>query len=117
MNEMTARAVDGIQHHVGASSWLVEMSWAVGALAMVVVLGGLKVYTPLDGDQALFLYTAQSIDAGGVLYVDVWDLKQPGIFWFYGAAGPEHLYRRRSPGPDVQSPVAASPGPAFTPGL
>jgi hypothetical protein len=39
-------------------------------------------------------------------YDVVWDKDSPG-----------RLYRRRSSAPDVQPPVAASPGPAFTPGL
>ncbi|MBK8175365.1 MAG: glycosyltransferase family 39 protein [Rhodospirillales bacterium] len=64
-----------------------ELIWAIVALTVVGLVGGLKLFTPFDGDQALFLYTAEVIDKGGVLYVDVWDLKQPGIFWFYLAGG------------------------------
>lgn len=37
-------------------------------------------------DQALFLDYAAALRAGGVLYVDVWDNKQPGIFWLYALA-------------------------------
>ena len=47
----------------------------------------MKLLTPFDGDQALFLYFAQAIDHGEKLYVDVWDMKQPGVFWFYWLGG------------------------------
>lgn len=57
------------------------------AIAVVAALGVLRLWAPLDGDQALFLLGARALDHGGVLYVDVWDVKQPGIFWFYLAAG------------------------------
>ncbi|MGI9369061.1 MAG: hypothetical protein ACR2O2_09500 [Ruegeria sp.] len=56
----------------------------------VIVLGFLaatRLLYPLDGDGALFLTAARIIDDGGVLYVDFWDVKQPGIFYFYWLAG------------------------------
>jgi hypothetical protein len=64
-----------------------EIAWAGVALAIIVGIGVLKLLTPFDGDQALFLYFAQAIDQGERLYVDVWDMKQPGIFWFYWLGG------------------------------
>ena len=42
---------------------------------------------PLKGDQAMFLYGARELSAGARLYIDFWDMKQPGIFWFYQSAG------------------------------
>ncbi len=53
----------------------------------VLVLGLLHLPYPLGGDQALFLHYAQGMADGQALYVDLWDNKQPGIFWFYQAAG------------------------------
>ena len=44
-------------------------------------------FDPFSGDQALFLIGAQKMHAGGVLYRDFWDIKQPGIFLFYLAGG------------------------------
>lgn len=55
--------------------------------ASIVVLGLSRLFFPLGGDQALFLGYAQGMDEGARLYVDLWDVKQPGIFWFYLAAG------------------------------
>lgn len=42
---------------------------------------------PFFGDQALFMVFARMMDSGAVLYEDIWDVKQPGIFWFYHLAG------------------------------
>ncbi len=57
------------------------------ALALVAALGGLRSFDPFAGDQALFTVGALKLHAGGVLYRDFWDLKQPGIFGFYLVAG------------------------------
>lgn len=59
--------------------------WA--ALGVVLVLGLAHLWVPLDADQTFFLYTARLLDQGKSLYRDVWDVKQPGIFLFYLAAG------------------------------
>jgi hypothetical protein len=64
-----------------------EGSWLAAAFAIVVVLGLTRLGFPLSGDQALFLVYAQGIADGARLYVDLWDNKQPGVFWFYRAAG------------------------------
>lgn len=57
------------------------------SFGLVVALGLLHLAYPLLGDQALFLLYARGIDGGARLYVDLWDNKQPGVFWFYWAAG------------------------------
>lgn len=57
------------------------------AAVPVVVLGVLALWTPFSVDQALFVYGGRSLTEGGVLYRDFWDIKQPGIFFFYAAAG------------------------------
>lgn len=59
----------------------------IGALLFVAAAGSLSLPTPFGGDQALFLVFAKELSKGAVLYRDYWDLKQPGIFWFYEAAG------------------------------
>jgi 4-amino-4-deoxy-L-arabinose transferase-like glycosyltransferase len=61
--------------------------WFTGTLALVAVQGLLRLYDPFDGDQALFLLGARALDAGGRLYVEFWDNKQPGIYWFYWLGG------------------------------
>jgi hypothetical protein len=57
------------------------------AIGAVLVAGLLSLPRALGGDQALFLYMAKSIHHGSVLYKDVWDAKQPGIYAFYFVAG------------------------------
>ena len=59
----------------------------IGAIAAVLLAGVLSLPRPLGGDQALFLYIAKSIDHGSLLYRDLWDAKQPGIYIFYAVAG------------------------------
>ena len=51
------------------------------------MLGCIRVFEPFSGDQALFLVAAEKLHAGGVLYRDFWDIKQPGIFAFFVAGG------------------------------
>jgi len=43
-------------------------------------------YIPFTGDQALFAIAAEELQSGYVLYRDFWDIKQPGIFWWYALA-------------------------------
>jgi hypothetical protein len=69
------------------STTVTELLWAAAAVCFIAIIGSLKLFTPFDGDQALFLYMAEAIDEGKTLYVDVWDMKQPGIFWFFWMAG------------------------------
>lgn len=39
---------------------------------------------PLDHhDQALFRFGSSILRRGGELYRDIWDVKQPGIYWYY----------------------------------
>jgi hypothetical protein len=64
-----------------------ELLWYGAALVAIAGLGALKLALPLHRDTALFLWTAAQMDAGAVLYVDVWDVKQPGIFLFNYLAG------------------------------
>jgi hypothetical protein len=64
-----------------------ELAWYVISLAMIGALGSLKLTLPLHRDGATFLWLASQLDRGAVLYVDVWDVKQPGIFIFDYLAG------------------------------
>ncbi len=64
---------------------------AVAALSVAVVVAVLSAIAlspvPAGNDQALFVYYAERLRAGAMLYTDVWDNKQPGIFGFYALAG------------------------------
>lgn len=56
-------------------------------LALIALLAASRIPYPLHGDQTLFMMGAETLQEGGVLYVDFWDAKQPGIFFFYWLAG------------------------------
>ena len=56
-------------------------------LLAVLALGLLHLPHPFGWDQSLFTLGAERLAAGGVLYRDFWDVKQPGIYWFYTLAG------------------------------
>lgn len=57
------------------------------ALGLVAVLGVGNLAIAFMGDQVVHVLGAQKMAVGGVLYRDFWDLKQPGIFFFYLIAG------------------------------
>lgn len=84
---MGAGALSERTRSMAFTSAMSEIIWAAIALTLIASMGALKLLTPLDGDQALFLYFAEAIDHGERLYVDIWDMKQPGIFWFYWLGG------------------------------
>ena len=62
------------------------LSMAVG-LALVAALVLLHLFYPFDDDQGLFAFGARAIAHGAKMYTDVWDLKQPGIYWYFALAG------------------------------
>jgi uncharacterized MnhB-related membrane protein len=53
----------------------------------IVILGLARVPGVFTGDQALNMLMGKVIASGGVPYVDLWDLKHPGIFLFFAAGG------------------------------
>jgi hypothetical protein len=57
------------------------------ALLAVLALGLIHLPHPFDWDQSLFTLGAERLASGGVLYRDFWDVKQPGIYWFYTVGG------------------------------
>jgi hypothetical protein len=57
------------------------------AMALVVLTGVLCLALPFWGDQALFTVYARQLAVGAVLYRDIFDVKQPGIFVFYLIGG------------------------------
>ena len=56
-------------------------------LGLVALAGGLNLAMPFWGDQALFTLYGRALTRGAVLYRDVFDVKQPGIFVFYAFGG------------------------------
>ena len=61
----------------------------VAGLPALLTLGvaALHLPFPLHGDQAFTLVGARLLDHGGTLYVDFWDIRQPGEIWFVWLAG------------------------------
>lgn len=56
-------------------------------LAMLAILLALPVLAyPLGRDQGTYANIAQSIRAGGLPYLDMWDIKPPAIYYLYAAA-------------------------------
>lgn len=62
--------------------WLYLLS-----LTIVAFVGAIHLPFPFHGDHAMFATAAIEISQGGGLYTDFWDIKQPGIFLFFLAAG------------------------------
>ena len=56
-------------------------------LICVLIIGLIHLPFPFGGDQSLFTTGALEMQQGKVLYRDFWDLKQPGIYYFYFLAG------------------------------
>jgi hypothetical protein len=52
-------------------------------LILIVAAGLTALRKPFAGDQSLFVVGAKAMSHGAVLYRDFWDIKQPGIYWFY----------------------------------
>ena len=67
----------------GRSPWVV----IIVVLVVVAGLGFIKLNLPFHNDQATFANYARMMDQGATLYRDVWDPKQPGIFYFFLAGG------------------------------
>ena len=61
--------------------------WYILALSLIIFVGALNLYFPFVADHVVPLTAAKTIAAGGTIYVDFWDNKMPGLFWFYFVAG------------------------------
>ena len=66
---------------------IVCVTLACLTLALIACAALLKLAYPLRNDQALFLLYAVNIEHGSALYTNIWDIKQPGVFFFYYVAG------------------------------
>ncbi len=56
-------------------------------LLILTVVGWAAAGTPFRGDQALYTEYAKRMSGGAVLYRDLWEVTNPGVFWFYQLAG------------------------------
>ena len=59
--------------------------WVRRGLAVlpVLALAVASLWWPDHGDQTLFRLSAVQLNNGWVYYRDIWDIKQPGVYWFY----------------------------------
>ena len=73
MASAPGRACCGVR--AKAFSWL--------GLLPVAAMATVTLWWPESGDQALFVLSAQRMWHGAVYYRDLWDVKQPGLYWFY----------------------------------
>jgi len=55
------------------------------AVALLVPICVVYLWFPQDADGALFELSARRMAGGAVFYRDLWDIKQPGIYWVYQA--------------------------------
>jgi len=58
-----------------------------GAAALAVAVSVPALSLPWWGDQALFACGARALSGGARLYLDFWDNKQPGVYWFFWVGG------------------------------
>lgn len=70
----------------GTLSWAGTLWWA-WSLSGVLLIGLIHLAFPFEGDHAYFAVVASAMKDGARLYIDAWDINQPGIFLFYLAAG------------------------------
>ena len=63
-------------------SWL---WWTLPTLC-VLVLGSVFLPAPFTGDQALYSLGGRAILDGQLMYTDFWDIKHPGVHFFYATA-------------------------------
>lgn len=64
-------------------SGLLEHVQAACCLLLLAVLAVFLLCFPYGADQAIFALAARAVLEGGVPYLEVWDLKPPGVFLFY----------------------------------
>ncbi len=57
------------------------------ALGIVLLAGGICLPMPFLSDQAIFAVHARQLTHGAVLYRDIFEFRQPGIFIFYAVGG------------------------------
>lgn len=55
------------------------------AAALLLPVCAIYLWFPGDADQTLFELSAARLAEGAVYYRDIWDIKQPGIYWVYQA--------------------------------
>src|SRR3972149_9250866 len=69
-----------------AIKWLVKHEWLALIWAGVIFLRIPSLFEPFwYGDEAIYLVIGQKILGGGLMYVDIFDHKTPGIYYLAAA--------------------------------
>src|SRR5262249_13156540 len=68
------------------AEWTLPVPGLIG-IAVVCLVAATAIPLPFTGDQAFYTLGGRAPSPGRLLARDVWDVKQPGIFVFYQAAG------------------------------
>lgn len=90
MKRVSARSPSGdpVAATPTGSATALDAAAALAVAVVVAVLASIALSpVPAGNDQALFVYYAERLRAGAMLYTDVWDNKQPGIFGVYALGG------------------------------
>jgi len=75
-----------IQHRIAGRRFLVDAAIAVLAIALGAVLLSPFLSYPFGRDHGVFATAADILSRGGVPYLNIWDVKPPGIFYLYQAS-------------------------------
>ena len=73
--------------NTSVAATVIEISWYITGLLIVAALGFANLYMPFGIDSTVHLLGAKAINEGAILYVDYWDNKAPGLYYFYVVAG------------------------------
>lgn len=65
----------------------INPAYLLFCLVPSLLLGIVRLPETFTGDQAMFVVYAERLLNGAMLYADIWDVKQPGIFYFYLTGG------------------------------
>ena len=65
------------------------------SVCVITLAAAAKLEAPFRSDQSLFLLYARMLSQGFKLYLDIWDIKQPAIYWFYLASAEIFSYSER----------------------
>jgi hypothetical protein len=85
VNALLNNCADKVGRRLSDSVFLSRLDILI--LLAVALLGVTKLILPFSNDQAVATLAAVGMRDGAVLYRDLWDVRQPGIFYFFLVGG------------------------------
>ena len=70
-----------------SNSSIIIRLFTITCFLLITAFGIMRIPEPFGDDNALFSLGAKMLNEGATLYVDLWDIKQPGIYLFYYLGG------------------------------